>query len=457
LSQPTEDQDEQKPIPSNQQDVNAIPIAVPRGKERHRHHRPHFHPSEDEQFIPSPPPPPPRPITVEELEELMTDNDDYYTNPLVSHTVLEPDGLGIDELDRMIAQVTAYLVPQQQQQQHSFATTATTSSPLLQGISPSLLRPDVSSQQNSTFPSDPYSVPGKVVKNARIYVESVDIPANTFWSGSIDFLEEGRLIAFSITCNDPDMTPTVFIENASGTQDMINDMSFKQAVQHGRGMTLSEATSTFVNAGVITSRDVSGTPSAVFPYVKRYKDQLGGDGVYDDVKNTEDDKSYVMNFEPTTSIPYQRIVFKVFNGSSLGTRMINRLEIKRLVYVDPDPIVTSNIIPSDMTQLTAALNVLAGNISHGPVLPQHSVTPPTTVRSNLATASTSQPPTNLFEDYIRYAYKRLNEPNTTKMNFVETVPVKEQEQISELVALSDNKPRKKITDDNGSAMHILFD
>jgi hypothetical protein len=444
-------------------DVNSIPIASP-PRRRHRRRdeeypqQPAAAAAEEQPPIPEPI----RPITVRELDELTTDYDDYFTNPLVSHSVFDTNDVAVDEIDRAIAQLTQSLMPQQlqQPQSSSFAATTTTGVPG-QVTLPSMLRPDVSSQTNATFPSDPYSVTGKVVKNARVYVESVDIPQNSNWSGGIDYLEEGRLIGFSITCNDPDITPTVFIENSSGTKDVINDLSFRQAVQHGRGMTLSEATSTFMTPNGLVSRDVSGQPSTIFPYVKRYKDQMTGDGVYADVRNTEDDKSYVMNYEPTTSIPYQRISFQVYNGSSLGTRMINRLEIKRLVYVDPDPIVVSTLVPSDMSQVSTALNMLASHVKGVPnrVIPPPLV--PATSTSNFASTtddgggsgdinSAAAVFNKIYADFIRFAYKQLND--TTKMTFQENkvhiAELEEQKQIQELSrmvdeGLDDDKAKKR--------------
>lgn len=438
----------------NLEDVSSIPIASPIGrKRRHHHHDPRHHEIPQMQPMPEPV----TEITLEQLNSLITDPDDYYTNPLVSHTVFDSNDIAVDELDRIIAQLTASMMPSPHPQTGQATTTttaagsyaATTASAT---VLPSLLRPDVSNQQTTTFPSDHYNVAGKIVKNARIYIESVDVPMNTNWSGGIDYLEEGRLLAFSITCNDPDMTPTLFIENASGTTDVINDMSFKQAVQHGRGMTLSEAQSTFMQNGVVTSRDVSGTPSSVFPYVKRYKDQMGGDGVYEDVRNTEDDKSYVMNFEPTTSIPYQRLNFQVFNGSSLGTRMINRLEIKRLVYVDPDPVISSSLVPSDVSQLTTALGVLAGSIQkHPPPPPIHPL--PVAAQAHFAAA-----PDNLLDDYIKFAYNRIAARDAATMKFDEDQqPINvsspsEQKEIADLlrIASGDNPstPPKRINDDS---------
>jgi hypothetical protein len=355
----------------NTGDPNFIPIASPVDTppeddlrfHKRRHHRRIIGP-----VLPIPE------LTKAELEDLFLDADDYFTNPLVTRTPYENIDINLmDEIDRSINTITA-LQPQQSQLAKSYIGSAI---PDLQHnlLLPSLLRQEVSNQTNIKFPNDPYFVPGKVVKNGDLAVDSVEIPQNANWTGGYDFLEEGRLIAFTITCNDPDIVPQIFIENSSGTQSYINNLSFRQMAHHGRGMTLHNAQSTYNTPDGIRSRDIQGTASQIFPYLARYKDQLSGSGVYDDVKNTEDDKAYVMTFEPTISLPYQRLSFQIFNGSTSGTRMINKLEIKRLVYIDPDPLPAFNLLPSDITTFNKAMLNFANNFGVNQQVMQEHINP----------------------------------------------------------------------------------
>lgn len=420
-------------------------------------------------------PPTPK-ISANDLDNLLHDHDDYYTNPLVSAT---PDTSDITQLLSLLDTTNSTSFNAK-----SFATaTEVPTIPPIQPVTlPSLLRPDVSNQHNKTFPSDPYSVPGKVVKIGRIYVENVDIAQNSNWSGNIDFHEEGRLMGFTITCNDPDIVVTCFIENSSGTRDVINDMSFKDAVIHGRGMTYGEAISTFKTPQGVVSRDVSGQPSSVFPYVKRYKDQYTGSGVYKDIKNTPDDKAYVMVFEPTTSIPYQRLNFSVFNGSTLGSRMINRLEIKRLIYVDPDPAPPDTIINTDIGNFSSAVQRLSNAIQG---IPQSAaqVTNPiptqpqqqqkrspaaspssTTVQSHFANEQyDNNPMASLYNDFIRFMYSKINENNKVRVNLndqsVKTVGYDEQRKLNNLMRMvsEDDSPRKNISRTEGNVLKMRWD
>jgi hypothetical protein len=282
-------------------------------------------------------------------------------------------------------------------------------------------------------------------------------------------------MGFSITCNDPDIIPICLIENGSGSKDVINDMSFKEATIHGRGMTYAEATSTVRTADGLTSRDVSGTPGTLFPHVIRYKDQFTGTGVYNDIKNTVDDKAYVMNFEPSLFIPYQRLYFDVFNGSQIGNKLINRLEIKRLVYVTPDQISTNaGGNTSELTQFNQNLLTVydkMNNLTGTQLTPP--VTPPTQgpqLRSNFASAAMI--PDRLYEDWIRYQYQQLLNRDAVKMDLTgkktKIASQQELERMKDLMnmASSDNninsiKPKlnKKnyIDDNNNSILRIKWD
>lgn len=350
----------------NSENPSFIPIAspVPIPKFRNRKHEPR--PSPHIEPIPN--------LTRAELEDLFLDSDDYFANPLVVRTPYENLDINLmDEIDRAINTITAI---QPQQSQFAKANVGSAIPDLATNtLVPSLLRHEVSSQTNIKFPNDPYYVPGKVVKNGDLAVDSVEIPQNSNWTGGYDFLEEGRLMAFTISCNDPDMVVQVFIENSSGTQSYINNLSFREMARHGRGMTLHTAQSTYNTPDGIRSRDVQGTPSMHFPYLSRYKDQYSGSGVYKDVKNSEDDKAYVMTFEPAVSLPYQRLSFQVFNGSSLGNRMINKLEIKRLVYIDPEPLPAFNLLPSDITSFNKAMLNFANNFGINQQVMQEHINP----------------------------------------------------------------------------------
>jgi hypothetical protein len=416
-------------IDSNDEDPNYIPVAnrpslgeTPRHKRRHR--RRYDVPIYPFKVIETPIPE----VTYEELLTLLVQEDDYYTNPFVSHKIMDPIVLG-DEVDQLI-QGTLY--PETLQGITMFDldedTVTGTSSFLARrvnkaylGVGPSLLKADVSAQTQGTYNGDPYTYFNKIAKFGRIYAENINVVQNTNWVGSVDIYEEGRLLGFHITCNDPDFVVTCMVENGAGTQEVINDMSYKDAVRHGHGMTYGEAVSTIPSGTIAVSRDVSGFISNLFPTVIRYKDVMTGSQIYADVKNTIDDRTYVMTFQPTVSIPYQRIVFKVFNGSILGDRLINRIEIKRMIYVDPDPEVITNIEKTDFEMLAETLQKLYSDATGQPqqTQSQQYYTPPTQLqapqgqsepqKANLAFTD------DLYNDFMRYIHDRRN-PRKMRIN-----------------------------------------
>ena len=58
------------------------------------------------------------------------------------------------------------------------------------------------------------------------------------------------------------------IEGDNETEYSVHDMTMKETVLMARGMTFGEATSHIPDG---TSRDVSGRPHAIKPFISRYK------------------------------------------------------------------------------------------------------------------------------------------------------------------------------------------
>jgi hypothetical protein len=422
-------------------------------------------------------------ITYADLYSLLLDDDDYFTNPLVSTMVSSgPYGAGGDELEQLIKSLgtpptatgttTQLTVPPATITQYARSFLGSNTS-----TDSSLLRPDVS-KPSKTFVSDPFSYEGKIVKFGRFYVENIEVKQNSSWSGFQNLYEQGRLMGFSITCNDADMIPNCYLENDAGTQDIMNDLSFKDSVIHGRGMTHGEATSTIQTPDGLVSRDVSGQQLTLFPYISRYKDQYTGSGVYDDVKNTVDDKSYVMHFEPTLFIPYQHLYFNVFNGSTAGNRLINRLEIKRLIYVDPDPVSVSTTKSSDLSQFSKTINAISKNLNSTPVAARTPVPPNIKVPpSNLVSAHMARQhhhhdhhkeegslADKLYEEFITYAYHRINEKNITRAKMESKAmqrvsSMEEQKELNKLLRLVNNEPEFKpvVVGTGGEVRHKSYD
>ena len=262
---------------------------------------------------------------------------------------------------------------------------------------PTTQLPSSGSGPSNNYISDPFVFEGRLVKYSSTIIENVDVPQNAEMPGFIDLYEEGRLMAFSVTCNDSSMIPVCKVQNDQGSENNINDLSFLECVNHGRGMTYSEATSTIKVNGLVQSRDVSGQTMTAFPYVARFKDTVTGNFTnYEDYKGTVNDKFYVMKYEPTIYPPYRRLYFNVINNSELGARSVNRLEIKRLIYVEQQKATDIPDLSTDFTQLDSEIEKLSNSMISGNNIP------------NLASyaSSNQQSSEELFREFLEYIKKK---------------------------------------------------
>lgn len=376
--------------------------------------------------------------TIDPLEASFIEDpgdEDYFTDPLVVNT---QSILGTDEITGMVQKLAGTPSPDSTP---AFATYSDNP------VTAELLGLKKETETGVTSTGNPYMYNGKLVKFARFYIANVEIPQNSGWSGYQDYIEDGAILGFTVTCNDPDMIPVCFVENASNSRDVINDLSYKESVQHGRGMTYGEATTTYRTSEGVTSRDVSGRDSSLFPYIARYKDQFTGTGIYDDIKNTIDDKCYVMTYEPSIPVPYTRLYFDVYNGSSIGSKLVNRLEIKRLVYVNPDAQVDTITKGSDFTQFQSDLTALSNkmnSITSSPIVPPPQQPPVTTASLGRETFMDK-----LKDDFIRYMYKK-NQTEPVKVDLsgksLRVADMREQQNVNDMFKTLNgvNKKQKKV-------------
>jgi hypothetical protein len=121
-----------------------------------------------------------------------------------------------------------------------------------------------------------------------------------------------------------------------GKLNVICDSSALEMAQVGRGMTSGEAASQFPTAASGTiSRDISGYKSDIFPFLMRYDDSIKNGLDEADVEgDIEQDRVFVINFEPNPPIRYVHFKLDVFNVSSTTTKYVHYFEIRRRVYRD---------------------------------------------------------------------------------------------------------------------------
>ena len=352
---------------------------------------------------------------LKKLSESDFTSDDYYLNPLIRDTL---DIFGDHTLTKMLKGLDQ-------------ADGSIPDAPVPKELADILGLKTTDKTQTISSISDPFysATEGKFVRFGRYYITNIEVPQNQSMSGYQDYYEDGRLMGFSISCNDADMIPVVFVENAVGSKDIINDLSFKEATIHGRGMTYGEATSVVRLTEGNTTRDVVGQKSSLFPYVARYKDTFTGTDVeYENIKGTIYDKYYTMNFEPDVFVPYKRLYFDVFNGSGNGIRLIHRLEIKRLIITNIDDYESNVGKDSEFTMFNKALMAMAEKFAPKKktndileeFIPSDNVVnlvadpAPPPQAAAAAFARRTKKPSNLFEEFIKFMYDKVNEKNVTR-------------------------------------------
>lgn len=396
---------------------------------------------------------------VQELDQDLASGDDYYLNPLVNTNLSEKIDKD-DTLDKMIESLegdTSVLNSSSKEDDSKTSQSPITSKEVLNALG---IGTGVSGISN--YVGDPYVDPqGRTVKNATFLGTLIEIPQNQGMNGYQDYYEEGRLVSFSITCNDPDMIPIVFIENTSGSRNVINDLSYREAVTLGRGMTLGEALSTtYLKDTGKTSRDISGQRHLVFPYVARFKNTFTGvETDYSKIKGTVDDKYYVMNYEPMEYIPYRRLYIDVFNGSQDGNRMVHRIEVKRLIYEDPN-LSSGKVGETELTDMNRELNVLKDRFDEKESHTLEDLEPididkisevPST-QSNLAITNK---PVDWVKEFVGFLYHKMNPTdNKKKDETVISFNAKKKKNEMRVVNSKTTKKNNRRKDSDNSTMSV---
>lgn len=365
-------------------------------------------------------------LSTEEMEALIRKQvadelnfDEYFLNPLVNDT--ESYAGPMDTVDKMLKQLEAQDGGSIHDEELTMSDEQKEVLKIL-GIDPGTVKGGTAGMSYG----DPFYHEGRLVRYTRYFAINMEVAQNQSMTGYQDYYEDGRLVAFSISCNDHDMIPIVFIENSAGSKDIINDLSYKEAVVLGRGMTFGEATSQVRTPQGFTSRDISGQRSTVFPYVSRYKDTFSGTNTeYEQIKGTIDDKYYVMEYQPDLWVPYKRLYIDVYNGSTSGTRLIHRMEIKRLVYITSDQVDEYNKQDTEFTKLNKALQSIYDKINgkpkETPVLPTNEQPTLPSDPVSTATFARKRKRPSLFSSFIAYLYNKTNPDQTSQVNFAGTL------------------------------------
>lgn len=176
----------------------------------------------------------------------------------------------------------------------------------------------------------------KQVNDDRIKFKSVPVGPNRGMPSPVEFDELGEITGFTIALNDKLMVLNCEYKDVYGKLNVISDSSSLEMAQVGRGMTSGEAASQFpTQSGGVVSRDISGYKSDIFPFLMRYDDSIKNGLDEGDVEgDIEQDRVFVINFEPNPPIKYIHFKLDVYNISSSTTKYVHYFEIRRRVYHD---------------------------------------------------------------------------------------------------------------------------
>lgn len=189
----------------------------------------------------------------------------------------------------------------------------------------------------------------KQVNDDRIKFKSVPVAPNKGMPSPVEFDELGEITGFTIAVNDKLMVLNCEYKDVYGKLNVISDSSALEMAQVGRGMTSGEAASQFpTSTSGVVSRDISGYKSDIFPFLMRYDDSIKNNLEESVVEgDIEQDRVFVINFEPNPPVRYIHFKLDVYNVSSTTTKYVHYFEIRRRVYHD----LTNINVDTDITDI----------------------------------------------------------------------------------------------------------
>jgi len=176
---------------------------------------------------------------------------------------------------------------------------------------------------------------GKVAENIVYNIsQPVVLAANSSYAYPISVVEDGEIIHFTVSFNDPLMTVKCILYDENNKPDTLCDDNPTQLTLLARGMTYHEANEIDNNN---VSVDRSGIVHHVMPYVARHKHTYSQGYVdpvdYDIVAGTANDKFFIIEYAPLIPHPYKRLFFTIENKSQ-NNRLIHYVRVARYAYTD---------------------------------------------------------------------------------------------------------------------------
>lgn len=161
-----------------------------------------------------------------------------------------------------------------------------------------------------------------------------------------DDSQVGELLGFEISTDNPNVILQIYYYADNPTVfNYINNWQMHELLSLGRGLTPGDVT-VLPN---LQTQDITGRPSAVFPYLARFKfdsvpdfaSQFNTNVIFGALPNV-----IVLKHEPAVPNAYKRIVANIINQDDENNATIISLDIKRIIH---DILAPSEITPQEPT------------------------------------------------------------------------------------------------------------
>ena len=186
-----------------------------------------------------------------------------------------------------------------------------------------------------TYIGPSFTHEGRRVKKINDFQFNLTVAPNTSYS-IVDTSNEdpGELQGFRVQTNRPELIMEVTVYGDSPSPDVVNAFTMKQLLSKGAGMTPGDAEIQPQQR----SKDPSGLPNGLYPWLARYKDEVLADYL------GFADRNIVLMYTPNIYDAYNRLVVNLVNTSTTDPAIVQEITVRRLAYQELIPAETPKAI-----------------------------------------------------------------------------------------------------------------
>ena len=180
-----------------------------------------------------------------------------------------------------------------------------------------------------TYVSPQFKYGELLVKKINEFQFNITVSPNTTYS-IVDTANEagGELQGFRVATNRPELIMQVTVYGDSPSPDIINAFTMQELLSRGAGITPGDAEV----QPQLRSKDPTGVPNGLFPWLARYKDETLADYL------GYADRRIVLMYTPNTYDVYTRLVVNLVNTSTTDAAIVQEITVRRLVYQESVPV-----------------------------------------------------------------------------------------------------------------------